>query len=46
LIRDPVVNGRFPALETVAIGAASAALAAATATAILWRFERRIIFYL
>jgi len=46
LIRDPVVSGRFPPLQAVAIGAAAAAVAAAAATAILWRFERRIIFYL
>jgi ABC-type polysaccharide/polyol phosphate export permease len=46
LIRDPVVSGRFPPIQAVAIGAAAAALAAAAATAILWRFERRIIFYL
>jgi lipopolysaccharide transport system permease protein len=46
LIRDPVVNGRFPPIQAVEIGAAAAVLAAAAATAILWRFERRIIFYL
>jgi ABC-type polysaccharide/polyol phosphate export permease len=46
LIREPIVNGRFPSLLAMSVGTASAALAAAAAIAILWRFERRLIFYL
>jgi len=46
LVRGPVVSGRLPSIQAMGIGAAAAVLAAAAATVILWRFERRIIFYL
>ncbi|MGA2068200.1 MAG: ABC transporter permease [Thermoguttaceae bacterium] len=46
LVREPVINGRLPSLQAVGVGTAAAALAAAAAVAILWRFERRLIFYL
>jgi hypothetical protein len=45
-VREPVINGRLPSLQAVGVGTAAAALAAAAAVAILWRFERRLIFYL
>ena len=46
LVRQPILEGRFPAADALAIAGATAVLAAAAATLMLVRLERRIIFYL
>jgi lipopolysaccharide transport system permease protein len=46
LIRQPVLEGRWPDASSVAIASVSAAAAAGLAMLVLWRFERRMVFYL
>jgi lipopolysaccharide transport system permease protein len=46
LIRDPIVFGRLPPIDAVGIAVAATAVAAAVAALLLWRVERRIVFYL
>jgi lipopolysaccharide transport system permease protein len=46
VVRDPIVDGRWPSLQSMAVAAGTAAICAAAAGLVLRRFERRIVFYL
>jgi lipopolysaccharide transport system permease protein len=46
LVRLPILEGRFPPIESVAIASLSTLVAASAAMLILSKLERRIIFYL
>jgi ABC-type polysaccharide/polyol phosphate export permease len=46
LVRDPVVYGRLPSIQVVGVASAAVAISAAAAVLVLWRYERRIVFYL
>lgn len=46
LVRQPILEARIPAPETFATASLMAGGAALVALAVLWRFERRLIFYL
>lgn len=46
LLRDPLVNGRWPDLHTIAVAEVGAAVVLAAATLALMKLERRIIFQL
>jgi lipopolysaccharide transport system permease protein len=46
LIRQPILEGQFPSLDAFGLATLFTALVAATATAVLARMERRMIFYL
>lgn len=46
LIRGPILDGAVPSPATFALGAAAALTSAALASLILWKTERRLIFYL
>lgn len=46
LIREPILNGQIPTISTMAMGASLGLLTVSVASLILWRFEKRLIFYL
>lgn len=46
MLRQPILNGQLPSLQTYILGLSAACIAAGAATLTLWRFERRVIFYL
>lgn len=46
LLRRPLISGEYPTLTHVCIGSAITLLVMALATAMLLKFERRLIFYL
>ena len=46
LIRQPLLEGQLPSLETVGLGALTGLVAAGAASLALMRFEKRMIFYL
>jgi lipopolysaccharide transport system permease protein len=46
MLRQPILDGRLPSLETYSLGVLFACIAAGIAIVTLARFEKRIIFYL
>jgi len=46
LVRRPILSGEFPPLETLALATALTLAMASVTAALLWKVERRIIFYL
>jgi ABC-type polysaccharide/polyol phosphate export permease len=46
LVREPILEGRFPSWEVFALAGAGALLPAAGAALLLSRIERRLVFYL
>ena len=46
LIREPALYGQFPSMFNIGMGALIGLLSVGVASLILWRFEKRLIFYL
>jgi lipopolysaccharide transport system permease protein len=46
LIREPLLEGRFPSMSAFMIAAVTTVASAGIAVVVLWRVERKMIFYL